>query len=1039
MLKYMTGHPTAANLLMLVLFFIGLLALPNLERETFPEIKSHEVTVTIAYPGASPDDVERSVCQVIEEATDGINFTQEKRCQAKSNQAILTLKMQENGNFSQFIEDINSAIDSVDNLPQQSESPIIEEVGRTEQVVSIALLADMPSIELKSLAEHLKSDIMSSTPISLIEIEGFSQTQFQVDVPLSNLYQYGLSIDQISNKLGEQSIDLPGGDISGKEVEYLVRFNDERRSIEALEDILILQGEDNTEIRLKDIANISRGFEEAENKVEFNGKPAALLVISKNSSDDSLVIFDHVKNYLENAKKTLPAEVSLEITNNNTSLISDRLNLLLKNAWQGLILVFVVMWLFFGTRYAFWVVAGLPVSFLASALVFSLLGISINMISMVALLLALGLLMDDAIVISESIGSKLKQGKSPLNAAVEGVQQVSKGVFSSFLTTICVFSGLLVMEGDIGQVLVVIPIVLISVVSISLIEAFFILPHHLYHSLEHQNTKKPHPFRDRFDAGFEVCRGMIDKLVYRFIQVRYLFVSCVIALFIVSVSLLSSGVIKFSAFPSVEGDVLEARLIMPTGTPIEITESMVKKLKMSLNQVAAHYNDKQEKYAIQKTTIQFSKNADAFESGPHLATITVDLLTAEERNFSLIDLQADWIAATKTLSGYWQLVIAEPGLGVAGRAIEIRLTGSNLKTLSNASQDLQSWLTGYEGVQNLMDDLRPGKPEFHLRLKEGALSLGLNAQTIASQLRAAYQGSKTSELNIDQETYEVIVQLNANSKEDIDAFFEFPIILPDSGTIIPLSSLAILENKRGFSRIHRIDNQRTVTVIGDVNTQLNNVSALLKNVKAEFIPDFNEKYPDVSVSFKGEDDEGSKTQSSMGTAMLLAIFGVFVLLSFQFKSYLEPIIVMINIPLAFIGVVWGHWLMGLDLTMPSMLGFVSLMGVVVNDSILLVEFVKLRSAQGFSIHEAAAKASHDRFRAVLLTSLTTIAGMTPLLFETSLQAQFLIPLAASIIFGIASSTLLILFVVPCVYSIFEDFGFIKNTAPLQKVEQVQNT
>ncbi|WP_261843315.1 efflux RND transporter permease subunit [Aliamphritea ceti] len=1022
MIRFFAAHPTAANLLMGLFLLAGILALPDIKRETFPEIDKYEIQVTVAYPGAAATDVELGICKPLEDAMDGISFMEEKRCEARDSSAIMTLKMLESGNFSEFLEDVNSAVDGVDNFPQDSETPIVAETGRTQDVVTVALTADLPRRDLKTLAEQLKQRMLQAPGIPLVEIQGFGKREFQVHVAQHNLRQYGLSLQDIADKISGQNVDMPAGELSGRDQEYQIRFSDEKRTTDELAQLIVIRGDQRSELRLGDIATIHSGFDTDANKVTYNDQPAAFLKISKNTVDDSLDVLTAVETFIETEQQKLPAEVQLALTQDSTSIIEDRISMLAKNAWQGLLLVFAVMWLFFGTRYAFWVVMGLPVSFLASAFVLGMLGMSINMLSMVALLLALGILMDDAIVISESIGQQLRHGKKPLQAAIDGTSLVAKGVFSSFLTTLCIFSGLLSLTGDIGQILVVIPVVLISVISVSLIEAFFILPHHLYHSLEQAGKQKASVVRLKVDEVFDRLRLKIDATVNALIRIRYAFVGGVIALLIVSVSLLASGVVKFSAFPTVEGDILQARVLMPTGTPIEKTEQVVARLKQQLLSITEPLSDAQGEPVVKAVTVNYGTNADAFESGPHLATISVDLLTAETRNFSINTLKQKWLEQADAIQGAWSIAIKEPGLGPAGRAIEIRLQGADLDQLSLASHELQGWLAGYPGVNNLLDDLRPGKPEFTLHLKDGAYSLGMTAQSIAVQLRAAFQGSKVIESSIGLESYEVIVELDEASRDELADFDNFPIINPLNGAVIPLGNVAEIVPTRSFSRIHRIDNLRTVTVLGDIDANLNNTNAVLGDMKQSFLPGFAARYPDVKLVLKGEVAEGGETQGSMGTSLLMGLAGIFILLSFQFRSYMEPFIVMVNIPLALIGVIWGHWLLGLDITMPSMLGFVSLAGIVVNDSILLVEFVKRRIAEGMSVHAAAARASHDRFRAVLLTSLTTIAGMTPLLFETSLQAQILIPLTVSIVFGIASSTLLVLFVVPCCYSILEDFG-----------------
>jgi len=1027
MIRFFTEHPTASNLIMALFILAGLLTLPMIKRETFPDVNSFEVQINVVYPGATPYDVEQSICKPIEDALDGISFMEEKRCQARNSQGLMTVKMLEEGNFTEFLDDVKSAIDGIDNFPEKAETPIVKELGRTEKVITAALTADMPRQELKTLAEQIKQKMLTKDNIPLVEVKGFSTRQFQIQVPQENLRQYGISIQDIANAVSKQNVDLPAGDITTQNRDYQIRFSDEKHSIETLSQLSIIQGQQFNEIKLSDIATITNSFDKLEDKVSYNGKPAAFLEIQKNTLDDSLLVLEAVKQFITEESKHLPDGIEFHLTQDYTSIIQDRINMLTKNAWQGLLLVFCVMWLFFNIRYSFWVVMGLPVSFLASAFVLGQMGVSINMLSMVALLLALGILMDDAIVISESIGSQIKKGKAPLQAAIDGTQLVAKGVFSSFLTTLCIFTGLLFLKGDIGQVLVVIPIVLISVISISLLEAFFILPSHLHHSLVHAASKEPSAFRVRFDHGFDQLRLKVDALVTKLIKYRYAFVGSVIAILVLSISMLAAGVIKFSPFPNVEGDLLQARILLPTGTSLSKTEQVVNDMVTALNETGDILSEKQGISVIESTSVQYNQNSDAFESGAHLATISVDILNAEYRNFSINELSHLWREKAGEFPEALAITIKEPTIGPSGRAIQIRLKGDDLSELSIASHDLQQWLSGYPGVNNLQDDLHPGKPEFTLHLKEGSFALGLNAQNIANQLRAAYQGSKVVESTVGLEMYEVIVILDDNSKDELSDFDNFPIIHPLDGTVVPLSHVAEIIPTRGFSRIHRINNQRTVSVFGDIDSEQNNTGAVMSDLKRNYLSEAQARFPNIQFLLEGEVKEGAETQGSMKTAFLLGLAGVFILLSFQFRSYAEPIIVMVNIPLAFIGVVWGHYIMGFDITMPSLLGFVSLAGIVVNDSILLVEFVKLRVKEGFSVHTAAAKASHDRFRAVLLTSLTTIAGMTPLLFETSLQAQILIPLATSIVFGIASSTLLVLFVIPCMYSILEDFGLANAT------------
>lgn len=1039
MIRFFAGHPTAANLLMVALLLLGLTTLPQIKRETFPEIKSYSVEISVPYPGATPSDVEQGICLPLEDALDGISFIEEKDCDARQNLGKMTVKMLERGNFDEFIDDVQNAVDEIDDFPEQAEIATVSEKGRTQDVVSVALTAAMPRAELKTLAEQVKQRMLQHPQIPQVEVSGFSERQLLVEVPSYNLRQYGLSLQDLALLIDSQNVDMPLGTFVSDDQEVQLRLNDERRSPVALAELQILTGELGNEVRLGDIATIVDTFELAEDKVEFNGQQTAILKVVKNTIDDSLRVLDAVKDVIAQESQLLPPEVKLSLTQDSTSIVQDRIRMLASNAWQGLLLVFAVMWLFFSPRYAFWVVMGLPVSFLAAFFVLDFMGVTINMISMVALLLALGILMDDAIVISESIGSHLKKGLKPLEAAVKGTSVVARGVLSSFATTICIFFGLAFIEGDLGQVLRVIPIVLITVITISLIEAFLILPSHLYHSMAHAAKRPMSDFRKRFEQHFERFRQFAFGKIEVLIQYRYAFIGSVIALFLLSFSMLASGILKFSAFPNVEGDLLQARILMPAGTPLKRTEQVVDKILAALEKTNSTLSVNEKSSLVKSVTVSYSQNADAFESGPHLATITADLLTSERRNSNLQSIKNLWRENTGVIPQAFVIAFKEPALGPSGRAIHVRLSGNDLAQLSEASLQLQSWLDGYPGVYNLMSDLRPGKPEFTMTLKEGAMNLGIDAHTLANQVRAAFQGTKVQETNVDLETFEITVKLAEQSRDEFVDFDTFPIIHPQTKVQIPLSAVADIEATRGYSRINRINNMRTVSVYGDIDADVNNTASVVGDLKTRYLQQLEAAYPGINVAFEGEVKNSGTTNNSIMNKFMLGIFGVFALLSFQFRNYSEPLVVMVTIPLALIGVIWGHLIMGLDFTMPSTIGFTSLAGIVVNDSILLVERVKARVAEGMNVHDAAAHASYDRFRAVFLTSITTVAGITPLLFETSLQAQVLVPLATSIVFGIVSSTLLVLFVIPCLYTILEDFGLAKAERPAAQSRSAQDT
>ncbi|OOZ39765.1 acriflavin resistance protein [Solemya pervernicosa gill symbiont] len=1032
MIRYFANHPTAANLMMLILLVMGIIALPEMKRETFPEFTARSVQITTAYPGASAEEIEEGICRKLEDAFDGMNNIDELRCEAREGIAIAVADMREGEDAKSFLDDLKSAVDEIDSFPELVETPTVSELNRTDQVVSIAITGPMQPNHLKAYCEGVKQRLLSHGGIPQIEINGFSDHQISIEIPTATLRQYGLSAASIANTIRNQNIDTPIGTLMGDEQELLLRFSEQRRTPEEYAELRVIAGNSGAELRLGDIATITDTFADDNNQIAFNGNRACLLSITKSRSQDTLTVYDAVERALEKERATKPATVEFHLTQDMSSVVRERLSLLVSNGIQGLVLVAATLWLFFGARFSFWVAMGLPVSFLAAFFFMQAFGLSINMISMVALLVALGLLMDDAIVLAENIAAHRARGKSPLQAAIDGTKQVAPGVFSSFLTSISVFGPLAFLSGQMGAVLKVIPMVLIITLAVSLIEAFLILPSHLNHSLSHHDPSES-PMRRRFERWLaHVREDWVGALVDRAIAWRYFTLGLVVALFLITIGLTSSGILKFQGFPSIEGDQIEARILLPQGTPLDKTEAVVNEIERAALALNDSFREQQPQQVdiVENSIVRYGLNSDANESGPHLATVSLDLLSTETRNGSIPKLLNRWRELSQLPPEVINVSFKEPTRGPAGKPIEIRLQGNDLDQLKGASLELQTWLAAYRGLSDVSDDMRPGKPELRLRLKPGALNLGLDANTIATQLRAAYFGITATEIQVGIESYEVDISLSEQDRNQISDLSRFTIISA-TGIAVPLESVVTIEQDRGYARIQHVDGQRSVTVQANLDTRLNNSTEILSHTKKVFLPQLSQQFPQVEVVFQGESKENAKTGDSVLRAVVVGILGIFVILSFQFKSYREPLLVMAIIPMAVIGSFWGHLLMGLTLSMPSIIGLVSLSGIAVNDSILLVTFIKENIRQGMAPLEAAAQASRARFRAVLLTSATTIAGLLPILTETSMQAQILIPLVASIAFGLVATTLMVLFLVPSLYGILHDLNWTREVEPLE--------
>ncbi|OOZ16784.1 acriflavin resistance protein [Solemya velum gill symbiont] len=1031
MISWFTHHPTAANLMMAAILLLGLVALPGLQRETFPEIKSDKVQVKVIYQGATSADVEDAICRRLEDATESVVGLDEIRCESSEGVGTATLEMEEGTDMARFLDNIKSSVDAISDFPDDTELPIVEELGRTDAVVSIAITGPDDPVALKSYAEAVKERLKKASDVAEININGFSDHQLRVEIPIQLLRQYGLSVADIANTVQQQSVSSPLGQLKGDEEDVLLRFNDQRKSVSELQELIVISGKTGASIKLGEIATITDRFELDESKIIFDGKRAAILDITKTRSQDVLTVYDQIAAFVEAEQKSAPQGVSLVLTQDRSSNVRDRLNMLLNNGLMGLVLVFLVLWLFFSLRYSFWVTMGLPVSFLGGLFILPMMGVTINMISMVGLLIGIGLLMDDAIVIAENIAARLTRGDKPMDAAITGVKQVLPGIASSFATTVMVFGSLAFITGEIGQILRVMPIVLLVILTVSLIEAFLILPSHLGHSLAHIEKREDSAFRQRFEKGFDSFRDTyFGKALDFSVEYRYLTVGIIIMLMLLAIAMPMGGKLKFVGFPSIEGDIVEARVLLPQGTPLEYTEKIVKQLTDALEETSRHYKPLQpgEQDLVTHYTVIYGQNPDANETGPHVARVIADILSGEVRNAHLEEFRQIWREKAGLMADVISTTFAEPTLGPGGRAFDIRLIGGDLDDLKSAAVDVKNWLGTFVGVTDLNDDLRPGKREYQLKLKDSAGVLGLNAQTLTNQVRASFQGIKVDEFPVGAETYEVDLRLIANNRGDSGDLDQLSIIGPD-GALVPLDVVANINETRGWARINRIDGERSVNIRGDVQSEIANAQEILTLAGKDLFPELEKRYPGLRVDIQGQSNESAKTGQSIVRNVLLGMIGIYMLLALQFRGYLAPITVMSVIPTALIGVVFGHMAMGLDLTLPSIIGMASLFGVVVNDSILLVVFIRDARAHNIPVHVAAKQAGRARFRPILLTSITTIAGLLPLLAETSLQAQILIPLATSLAFGLTSATMIAIFLVPAIYCILDDFNALGEVEP----------
>ncbi|WP_417513981.1 efflux RND transporter permease subunit [Marinobacter sp.] len=1027
MIRWFAGHPTAANLLLILLLAAGLFAAPNLKRETFPDYRPVEISIDVVYRGASAADVEDAVCRRLYDAVKGVDYLDEIECVAQDNLARATVSMEAAGDSIRFLSDIDTEVNALTDLPARAERPVVRELHRSDLVAAVAVHGDLAPNRLEDYALQLEERIMALPGVAQVTLQGLSQRQWQVEIPRASLAQYQLSASDLAIRLRQQSIDVPLGTLETPDRDILLRFTDQRRSLQELADLVVVSGSGGGELTLGQIATLRETGEQPEALVYFNDQRAVVLEVSKTLRDDSLNVLEELTALVNAERQRIDGPLQLTMTQNMTSIVRDRLQMLVSNGIAGLALLIVVMGLFFRPRLALWAVLGLPIAFAGAFFVMSLSGLSLNMITLVALLMAIGIVMDDAVVIADNIAVQARGGASPLEAVVEGTRQVLPGVVSSFLTTVWVFAPLAFLVGELGAVLKVLPVVLIAALFASLIEALWILPHHLKGSVLSLQASTQSRFRTAFDHHFGLFQERVGRLADKAVRWRYGVLGGVLFILLGTAGFMAGGHVSTEAMPDLDGDTLEARILLPQGTPLAHTEraaGQVSDAMWHLNEIFTP-DQPDEAPLVDAIQVRFNYNPSAREAGAHVATVMVDLLSAELRTMNLDELTVAWRNEIGDIPGLSSLIIQEPGFGPAGIPIEVRLQGPDLADLKAASLDVSDYLAGYEAVYNIIDDLRPGKPQRTFTLTDGALAAGLTAEMVASQLRAAFLGEVVDTQRIGRRDVDILVRQSQGDRDGLDDLADQTILMPD-GRQMPLEVVVDIHDQRDWAMITRVGGQRTVTVQANVNASKASAQAVVNDMRGQWLAGLEQRHPNVAITFEGQVARSAETGGSIARGLMIGLLGVFVILSFQFRSYSEPLIVMLAIPLAFVGALWGHVLLGWYISMPSMIGAASLAGIVVNDSILLVQFIKENRRKGLSAIVAAGQASRDRLRAILITSTTTIAGLLPLLAETSVQSAAIKPLVISVVFGLLATTVLVLVMIPAVYVLFDDWGWTAN-------------
>jgi multidrug efflux pump subunit AcrB len=1012
-----SNHPVAANLLMTMMILSGLWALNRLNTQFFPTFDIDYANVRVVWSGASAEDVEELITKPLEQELRDVDFVKHMTSTSAEGISSISLEFQEGVDMGLAVDQVKERVDTVRNLPDGSEIPEVSKVTRYEGVTRLLVTGPDDISELRGLVNRFETELLDRG-IAKISIVGLPSEQIAIEVPSSELRRLGLSLDELGRRVASWSRDVPVGVIGRKETSRQLRFQERRKTVFDFRDIPVVAEQQGRLLSLGDIAKISKQPREGQVSISYRGKPAVELSLNRTESSDSLQAAKIFQDWLEDVEPTLPEGVVLVPFNELWELLQGRINLLVKNGLGGLVLVIMILFLFMNWRVAWWVAVGIPVSFMAALAVLYLVGGSINMISLFGLIMALGIIVDDAIVVGEDAMSHYEKGDRPRLASQMAAKRMLGPVFSSSLTTISAFMPLLIVGGIIGSILQAIPVVVVCVIVASLIECFLILPGHLTHSFRKMGKYNPGKLRSTLDRGFNHFRDRWFRAAVTFsVSNRWGTLALVTAIMIATVGWVQGGRIGFQFFPTAEADRMYANVGFVSGTPAHVVKAYLEVVEDALYEVEEESGEALVKLVISRYGT-LEGDGEARMSGDHFGALRVELVDPDKRVTRNRDILKAWRQKLPRQPGIESLALLEPRAGPPGSDIDLRISGENINQVKLAASAVRDVLNDLPGVSGVSDDAPYGREQIVLKLNPTAKVLGLSVDNVSRQLRAAYDGYKVQELSDGFDDVEVRLTLPKSERDLVSGLSSIDIVLPN-GRTEPINSLASITSKRGFETIRHSNSKLAVTVTGSVDPAINNTNTIRASLEESLLPELESEYG-VSFSFEGRQADQSETLGDMKLGVILALTLIYLVLSWVFGSYGWPLIVMSIIPFGIVGAVWGHVAMGQDVTLLSLFGFFGLSGIVVNDSIILLVFYRKLREQGMAVEGAIIEAACSRLRAVLLTSLTTIAGLSPLLFETSLQAQFLIPMAISMAFGLAFSTFLVLFVVPSLLMIYEN-------------------
>ena len=1026
--EWFARNPVAANLLMAFIVVGGLIGMANVRGETFPDVELDTLAIQVPYLGAAPEEVETAVCIRIEEAIQGIDGIDEVVSSANEGLCTVVVQVALHADGRRVLEDLKTRVDAIETFPERTERPIISE-GRTQiRVVDIAVSGRTDERTLKSVAERVRDELVSLPEITQVEFASVRPYEISIEVSEWALRRHGLTFDDVARALRRSSIDLPGGSIRSESSEIRLRTVGQAYRESEFEDLVLLARADGTRLHLGDVATVVDGFAETDQFGRLDGEPAVLLSVLRTGGESDMAISRAVDDYLERTAPTLPEGIRLTGWMNQAEALIDRLGLMLGNGIAGLALVFALLAVFLELRLAFWVSLGIPISFLGMFMLMPGLGVTANIVSTFAFITVLGIVVDDAIIVGENVYRHQRRGRNPLEGALEGVREVATPVFFAVLTTVAAFAPLLFVPGLLGKMMRYVPLVVIPCLLFSLVESLNILPAHL----AHRRTDRRGPW-SRFQRTLaEGIETLVDRL-YRpalaaSLRWRYLSLAAGVSMLVLTVGLVLGGRVAFHFFPAPEADVIYATLTMPLGTPATVTTAVAQRLEDGAERLRREVIEQTGTDPLRHILIAVGNQPLGVAPGPlwggpsqasgHLAQVMLELAPPDERGVRADELGRRWRELTGPIPEALELGFSASDL-LPGEDVNVQLVGADPLQLRAAVERVKQGLRGYAGVHDVTDSFQGGPREMRIGIKPAAEALGLTLEDVGRQVRQAFYGEEAQRIQRGRDDIRVMVRYPADRRRSLGDLESMRIRTPDGGEV-PFGYVAAVETGRGVSSIRRVNHNRAINVTAALDETVTSAADVNAALAADVMPAVERDHAGVRYSFEGSQADQDAALGSLQVGFPLALLVIFALLAIPLRSYVQPLIIMSAIPFGFVGAVGGHIVMGESVTMLSVMGVVALSGVVVNDSLVMVDFINRERRRGGSLPGAVQEAGAARFRPILLTSITTFAGLAPLLLEQGTQADFLKPMAISLAFGVLFATFVTLVLVPAAYLILED-------------------